>query len=169
MNAILYPGSFDPITLGHVDVIGRLAEQFDRVVVLVADSPRKSYFFSQEKRKELILNSIKEMADLNNRKTWHHVRVACSSELTVEFAKREGIRLIARSVRTVSDWEYEYAMADANRRLWPEIETFFIMASAEHGFISSSLVREVALFGGETRAFVPKCVAEELKQKVRNV
>ncbi len=169
MKAILYPGSFDPITLGHLDVIGRLAHLFDRVVVLVADSPRKNYFFSQTERRELILKSVGEIARSGSRSDLKHIDVQCSNELTVEFAKREGIHLIARSVRTVSDWEYEYAMADANRRLWPEIETFFIMASAEHGFISSSLVREVALFGGETRAFVPQCVTDALKEKVRNI
>ena len=169
MNAILYPGSFDPITLGHINVISRLREHFDRVVVLVADSPRKNYFFSQVERKNLILEALKEFSAAN--RTEHRlgqVDVEISNRLTVEFAKNEGIRLIARSVRTVADWEYEYAMADANKKLSPEIETFFIMASSEHGFVSSSLVREVAQFGGDTRAFVPRCVAQALKKKVKD-
>lgn len=164
MNAIIYPGSFDPVTLGHLDVILRLGRLFDRVVVLVADSPRKNYFFSQGERKELILQSLQELTSNKQNKTGH-IEVQSSNELTVEFARREGIHLIARSVRTVADWEYEYAMADANHRLLPEVETLFIMASPQHGSISSSLVREVALYGGDTRAFVSDCVAKALKEK----
>ena len=168
MNAILYPGSFDPITRGHINVISRLREHFDRVVVLVADSPRKNYFFSQVERKNLILEALDEFSSTKkSSRRIGQVDVEISNRLTVEFAKQEGIQLIARSVRTVADWEYEYAMADANKKLSPEIETFFIMASSDYGFVSSSLVREVAQFGGDTRAFVPTCVAQALKKRVK--
>ncbi len=170
MNSILYPGSFDPITLGHLDVIARLRRHFERVVVLVADSSSKSYFFSQSERKDLILAALEESAVMNGKSLkLGRVDVESSHELTVEVAKSLGVDLIARSVRTVADWEYEYAIADANKKLAPNIETFFIMASPAHGFVSSSLVREVAQFGGDTSKFVPKCVAEALKKNVKNM
>jgi len=171
MKAILYPGSFDPITLGHLDVISRLRQHFERVVVLVADSPHKKYFFSQTERKDMILAALDERRSMDGGTSDNlgRIEIKSSEKLTVEFAKSLDVQLIARSVRTVADWEYEYAMADANKKLAPGIETFFIMASPEHGFVSSSLVREVAQFGGDTKKFVPNCVAEALTKKVKNM
>jgi pantetheine-phosphate adenylyltransferase len=160
MSAILFPGSFDPVTKGHLDVIARLNKYFDRVVVLVADSPRKNYRFQMAERAHLI-----EEALLAMKLKSPQVVVKTSTELTVEFAKREKIMLIARSVRSVNDWEYEYAMAYANKALCPEIETIFIMADPMHGFISSSLVREVAAFKGDVSAFVSPNVERALNNK----
>jgi pantetheine-phosphate adenylyltransferase len=161
LNAILYPGSFDPVTKGHIDVIQRLRKLFSRVLVLVADSPRKNYLFTSEERVELVKNALRD----HGKNKLKGIDVLGSKMLTVEFAKKENISVIARSVRTVADWEYEYAMADANRSLLPTVETLFIMADPKFGFISSSLVREVAAFGGDTRAFVPKNVDVALKKK----
>src|SRR5690606_22648896 len=117
-ETILYPGSFDPITLGHVDVIQRLSLLFPKVFVLIGDNPRKSYVLSQKARIDLVKRTIKQS----------NVEVISSGELTVNVANKLNIPLIARSIRTVTDWEYEYAMAYANRKLAPNVETFFIMA-----------------------------------------
>lgn len=155
-KAVLYPGSFDPITKGHIDVILRLRKIFDRVVVLVAESKRKKHMFQIDERVELIREA------LGVRKG---IEVVASTELTVDFAKKKKISTIARSVRTVSDWDHEYALADANKKLNPLIETLFIMADPKHAFISSSLVREIASFAGDTRQFVPKNVALALRKK----
>ncbi len=160
MSAVVYPGSFDPVTKGHIDVIVRLSAIFDRVVVLVADSPRKNYLFSHDERVALIQQAIKQVKKRSGK-----IEVVSSKMLTVNFAIQKKIDVIARSVRTVSDWEYEYAMADANKKLAPKIETLFIMADPTFGFISSSLVREVAAFEGDTTPFVPGNVSRALKNK----
>ncbi len=154
-KTVLYPGSFDPITKGHIDVILRLKKIFERVVVLVAESTRKKHLLPIDKRVALIREA------LGVRKG---VDVVASQELTVEFARKKKIFTIARSVRTVSDWDHEYALADANKKLDPQLETLFIMADPRFAFISSSLVREVASFGGDTRVFVPTNVARELRK-----
>ena len=152
MKSILYPGSFDPVTHGHIDVIKRLRKAFDRV----ADSPRKKYLFTSAERVELLKSSLSSIDG---------VFVQASDDLTVRVAQKESISLIARSVRTTSDWEYEYAMADANKKLNPDIETLFIMADSKYAFISSSLVREIAAFDGNTSPFVPDNVEKALKKK----
>lgn len=172
MSAVVYPGSFDPVTKGHIDVIMRLSAIFDRVVVLVANSTRKSYLFSHEERVALIEHSVKEAAaparGAGKARRRSKIEVKSSNQLTVNFALEAQIDVIARSVRTVSDWEYEYAMADANRKLAPHIETLFIMADPTFGFISSSLVREVAAFNGNTKPFVPAVVSKALSKKNKN-
>jgi pantetheine-phosphate adenylyltransferase len=154
-NTVLYPGSFDPCTKGHLDVVARLKKIFSNVIVLVADSPRKNYRFSRNERVDLIRGAVEPIGG---------VEVCATDELTIEFARARGIKVIARSVRTVGDWEYEYSMAYANKKLAPEIETLFIMADPELGFISSSLVREVAQYGGDLSSFVPENVVRALKQ-----
>lgn len=156
MKSILYPGSFDPVTHGHIDVILRLRKAFDRVLVVVANSTRKNYLFSSAERVQLLQEALRGVDG---------VLVQASDELTVKVAQRENISLIARSVRTTSDWEYEYAMADANKKLSPGIETLFIMADPKYAFISSSLVREIVAFGGETAEFVPANVVKAIQLK----
>lgn len=158
MSAVIYPGSFDPVTKGHLDVITRLSKMFSRVVVLVADSSRKKNMFSSEERVQLIREALGAAAG---------VEVLSSSDLTVNVARKENICIIARSARTTADWEFEYALADANKKLAPEIETLFVMADSQFGFISSSLVREIALFGGDTSAFVTNNVKIALKSKTK--
>lgn len=156
MNEILYPGSFDPITKGHLDVILRLRKLYSNVVVLVAESLNKKYLFSIDERAKLIKTVLGEKKG---------IEIATTKELTVEFAKRRGIRVIARSVRSTGDWEHEYALAVANKLLAPGIETVFMLADPTLATISSSLVREISAFGGDTRPFVPEEVAEALIKK----
>jgi pantetheine-phosphate adenylyltransferase len=153
---VLYPGSFDPITKGHISVILRLMKMFDEVVVLVAESSRKKHVFSAQERVLLIREALG--------KRQKGVEVLASRDLTVNVARERGIHLIARSVRSVSDWDHEYSLADANKRLNPKVETIFVMADPQYTFISSSLVREVASFGGDTAVFVPANVAKALKR-----
>jgi pantetheine-phosphate adenylyltransferase len=155
-KTVLYPGSFDPVTHGHVDIILRLRKIFDEVLVLVANSQRKNYLFTISERVQLLQEIFTDHSG---------VRVKSSDQLTVSVAKHEGISTIARSVRTVSDWEYEYAMADANRKLEPHIETLFMMADPQYAFISSTLVREIAAYNGDTAPFVPSHVVKALKMK----
>lgn len=157
-RTVLYPGSFDPITKGHVDIIMRLQKIFSKVIVLVADSTRKTYLFTSETRLKLIREALGSLSG---------VTVVSSKELTVDFARKAGVSLIARSARTVSDWEYEYALADANKKMNSKIETLFIMADPKYAFISSSLVREVAQYGGDTSPFVPVNVVKALKLKIK--
>lgn len=154
-KTVLYPGSFDPITNGHIDVIMRLQKIFDKVIVLVADSTQKKYLFKSEDRLQLIRGALGSL---------QNVVVQSSQELTVDFARKAGVSLIARSVRTVSDWDHEYALADANKKLNPKIETLFIMADPKYAFISSSLVREIALYGGNTSPFAPPNIVKALKK-----
>ena len=158
MKSVLYPGSFDPITKGHVDVILRLRSIFDRVVVLVADSQQKNYYFSNAERVQLIQGAI------GNQKG---ISVRGSQILTITAAKEEGIRVVARSVRTSLDCEYEFTLADTNKKLDPDIETLFIMADPKFAFISSTLVRELASYGANTSEFVPENVAAAFQRRVK--
>ncbi len=156
MKSVLYPGSFDPMTNGHLDVILRLKKIFDRVVVLVADSTSKKYMFTTEERMALIREAVRKHRG---------VEVAAGNDLTVKVAKSMNINIIARSARTVSDWEHEYALADANKKLAPDIETIFIMADPQYSTTSSTLVREIALFSGDTSQFVPENISKALETK----
>ena len=154
MPTVLYPGSFDPVTNGHVRTIVRLKKMFGDVVVLVADSSRKKYLFTSSERVELIRKSLSDKK----------IKVVADPGLTVDAARRVGAQLIARSVRSVADWEYEYSLADANKQLDGDIETVFITADRESGFISSSLVKEIAQLDGDVSRFVPAPVDEALKK-----
>ncbi len=153
---VLYPGSFDPITKGHINVIHRLKKNFDGVVVLVAESSRKKHVFTAEQRVQMIREALGKKVK--------GIEVMASRDLTVNVARQKDIHLIARSVRSVSDWDHEYSLADANKQLNPKVETIFVMAEPKYTFISSSLVREVASLGGDTSVFVPANVAKSLKR-----
>ena len=148
------PGSFDPVTLGHVDIIERAARRFDQLVVAVLENPGKQPLFDAERRSELIAASI---AHLDN------VRIARFAGLLVDFCRGEGIRVIIKGLRAVSDFEYELQMAQMNRSMG-DVETMFMSTSPEHSFVSSSLVKEVARFGGALDAFVPPVVAAALRE-----
>ena len=154
----LYPGSFDPITLGHLDILERAMEIFDRVVVSVLRNPDKQPLFSVEERLELIREAVRP---LNG-----EVEVDAFDGLTVEHAKRVGAVAIVRGLRAVSDFESEFQMALMNRRLDPDIHTVFLMTSAPNVFMSSALVKEVCRLGGDISEFVPPPVAEALRQRV---
>jgi pantetheine-phosphate adenylyltransferase len=152
----VYPGSFDPITNGHLDLIRRGSDLFDRLIVAVLRNTEKSYLFSVEDRLELLSESV---VDLPN------VEVAAFDGLLVDFARKRGAMRILRGIRALSDFELEFQMALMNRRLAPDLETVFLMPREEFTFLSSKLVREVARLGGPVDAFVPPPVARRLKQR----
>ena len=156
-RSAVYPGTFDPITRGHEDLVRRAAGIFDRVVVAIAANPNKAPMFSSEERVELARDVL---ADLPN------VQVMGYTGLTVEFAKRENIAVIVRGLRAVSDFEYEFQMAGMNRYLLPEVETMFLTPSDQYQFISGSIVREIALLGGDVSKFVFPSVDIWLKAKI---
>jgi len=157
-NAI-YPGTFDPITNGHHDLVRRAASIFDRVVVAIAANPNKTPMFPLEKRVEL---SQRVLADIPN------VAVMGYSGLTVEFARQHQLTVIVRGLRAVSDFEFEFQLANMSRHLDRDIETVFLTPQEQFTFISSSLIREIAVLGGETREFVHPIVAAELKKQKRS-
>jgi pantetheine-phosphate adenylyltransferase len=153
----MYPGTFDPITLGHEDLVRRAATLFDRVVVAIADNPgSKAPLFSTEERVEMAGNAL---ADLSN------VEVTGYAGLTVDFARDNNLRVIIRGLRAVSDFEYEFQLANMNRRLTDEVETAFLTPTEEYTFISSSLVREVAELGGDVSEFVSPAVRDALLKR----
>jgi pantetheine-phosphate adenylyltransferase len=153
----LYPGTFDPITNGHVDLVRRAASLFDRVVVAIASNAGKAPLFAQDKRVAL---ARQVLADMPN------VEVMGYSELTVEFARRHQLTVILRGLRAVSDFEFEFQLANMNRHLSRDIETVFLTPQEQFTFISSSLVREIAVLGGDVHEFVHPLVLAEL-QKLR--
>jgi pantetheine-phosphate adenylyltransferase len=154
------PGSYDPVTNGHVDVIGRAANVFDRVVVgVVRDPHHKKTMFAVDERVAFLRDAL---AHLEN------VEVDVFSELVVDFARRWDARAIVKGLRVISDFEWEFQMNQLNRTLAPEIETVYVMASAEVSFVSSSGVKEIAAFGGKVDALVPEAVAGRLRELFPN-
>jgi pantetheine-phosphate adenylyltransferase len=154
----MYPGTFDPITLGHEDLIRRAAQLFDKVVVAVADDTSgKAPMFSTEERVAL---ATAVLADIEG------VEVTGYSGLTVDFALKQGLRVMIRGLRAVSDFEYEFQFANMNRHLTDEVETAFLTPTEKHTFISSSLVREVASLGGDVSEFVSPTVQSALMERV---
>ncbi|WP_116474817.1 pantetheine-phosphate adenylyltransferase [Zobellella maritima] len=154
---VIYPGTFDPITNGHLDLIERASLLFDEVVVGVAFSPSKRPLFELEER----VNLVKEVTtSLGN------VTVVGFSGLLVDFAKSHQANVLIRGLRAVSDFEYEFQLANMNRRLMPTLESVFLTPAEENSFISSTLVKEVALHGGDISQFVPTAVAEAIAKKL---
>jgi pantetheine-phosphate adenylyltransferase len=159
MRTAVYPGSFDPITLGHVDVLRRAAGVFDRVVVAVLVNPRKAPVAEVEGRAAAIREAIAEtLPELAGR-----IDVTTFDGLTVDACRAIGARHVVRGLRAVSDFEAELQMAHMNHRLAPEIDTVFFMTALEYGYLSSSLVKEIARFGGDVSAMVPPGVAARLR------
>ena len=157
----VYPGSFDPITNGHVDIIRRAARLVDKLIVAVAINPGKDALFSLEERRELLDAEIAA----NNRDLAAKVEVRGFEGLLMRFARSVGASVVVRGLRAVSDFEYEFQMTGMNARLDPEIETVFLMASEKHQFIASRLVKEVASLGGDVAPFVSPMVAARLKAR----
>jgi pantetheine-phosphate adenylyltransferase len=156
--AAVCPGSFDPITMGHLDIVRRAAEQFDRLVVAVLDNPRKtsSALFSAEERMELIRATVD---DLDN------VEVASFSGLLVDFCRAQDITVVCKGLRAVSDFEYELQMAQMNQRIGG-VETLFMSTSPEYSYLSSSLIKEVAKGGGTISGTVPPVVEEAVRRRL---
>ena len=153
----VYPGTFDPITLGHEDIVRRAANLFDEVIVAVAGSTNKSTLFSLEERVSLAQNIF---ADSPN------VKVVGFNGLLMRFVQDQGAQMVIRGLRATSDFEYEFQLAGMNRKLYPQFETLFLTPSEQFMFISSSLVREVATLGGDVHAFVSSTVETAIKQKL---
>jgi pantetheine-phosphate adenylyltransferase len=156
LTTSIYPGTYDPVTLGHVDIITRAAEIFDRVVVGVVREPsHKETMFSVEERVGFLEEALR---DLDN------VQVAVFAELVVEFARRWGAKTMVKGLRVISDFEWEFQMNHLNRTLAPDIETIYLMANPQYSFVSSSGVKDVASFGGNVDELVPRAVARRFAE-----
>lgn len=158
MGIAIYPGTFDPPTLGHVDIIRRAAGLFDQVVIAVGANPTKQPLFALDERLAMLREIAAEFAN---------VEVAPFSGLLVDFARERRAAVVVRGLRAVSDFENEFQMALANRTLAPDVETVFLMTSADVMFVSSSIVKEIARLGGDVRKLVPEPVARRLRQSAR--
>lgn len=154
----IYPGTFDPITNGHSDLVQRAAQLFDRIIVAVATSPGKRPRFSAAERIDLARIALKDI---------DHVEVCGFNQLLVDYVREQQAAVIVRGLRAVSDFEYEFQLAGMNRKLAPDIETLFLMPAEKYAYISSSLVREIAALGGDVTAFVHPEIKTALSQKMR--
>jgi pantetheine-phosphate adenylyltransferase len=160
MTRAIYPATFDPITLGHVDIATRAAALFEELIVAVYDRPLKSLLFSRQERWQMTRDAL---AHLPN------VRVERYDGLTVEFARQQNASVIVRGLRVLSDFEWEFQLALTNRNLAPDIDTMCLMANQEYSFLSSSVVKEVAFAGGDITGLVPEHVIEALHKKVEEL
>ena len=159
----IYPGTFDPLTLGHLDILRRAATVCDELIVGVAENTGKNPLFTVEERIKLVQQVIENDVK-NDIRT--NIKVMGFNNLLVEFAHEQGASMIIRGLRAVSDFEYEFQMASANKRLHHSIETLFLMAAEQQHFVASRLVKEVAQYGGEIRSFVPEIVANAIAEKL---
>lgn len=162
----IYPGTFDPLTLGHLDILRRAAKVCDQLIVGVAENTGKNPLFSTEERINITRQAVDN--DVKNGDLPDNVRVLGFSSLLTDFARQENATILIRGLRAVSDFEYEFQMASANKRLHQELETLFLMASEHQHFVASRLVKEVAHFGGDISSFVPPSVAIAIAQKLAN-
>ena len=157
----LYPGSFDPITNGHLDIITRASKIVDILIIGVAENEKKVHLFSMEERKKLVASQLAKLKKIGNTKVYDF------NELLMNFAKKINAKIIIRGLRAVSDFDYEFQMTGMNARINSDIETVFLMASEKHQFISSRFVKEICALNGEIKTFVPKEVEKALKKKLQ--
>ena len=155
MKVAIYPGSFDPITNGHIDVIERAAELFGKVIVAVIRNPEKKPQFSLDERVEMLKQSLDRLKN---------VEVDSFDGLLVDYAKKKNANIIVRGLRAVSDFDYEFQMALTNRKMAPQIETLFFMTDYKYSYLSSSFVKQIARLGGDINELVPAPVAKKLKK-----
>ena len=156
MNKAVYPGTFDPITRGHEDLVLRAASLFDQVVLAVADSPSKRPFFALEERVQMAKDALAGHPN---------IEVVGFSGLLMDFLRSQGARIILRGLRAVSDFEYEFQMAGMNRKLYPDVETIFLTPGEQYMFISATMVREIAALGGDVSHFVNPVILSRLRRK----
>ncbi|WP_059021808.1 pantetheine-phosphate adenylyltransferase [Vibrio coralliirubri] len=156
LSRVIYPGTFDPITNGHLDLIERAAEMFDEVIIAIAASPSKKTMFTLEERVDFAAEVTQHLNNVSSKGF---------SGLMVDFARDEKANVLIRGLRTTVDFEYEFGLTNMYRRLMPDLESVFLTPAEEHAFISSTIVREVAIHGGDVDQFVPKIVADALHQK----
>lgn len=159
MRIGIYPGSFDPVTKGHLDIISRAEKLFDKLIVAVMVNPNKNSTFSAAERVTLLERATQE-AKIRN------VEIESFDGLLAEYAKIYHATAIVKGLRALSDFEYEFQMAMTNRKLNPDLETVFLTTSAENMFLSSSMVKQVARFGGDISPFVPACIAEDIQKRL---
>lgn len=157
MKTAICPGSFDPITLGHLDIIRRAAVMFDRVIVAVLVNPSKNPSFTAEERLAMIRNAT---VDITN------VEAECFDGLLAEYARLKRAQAIVKGLRAVTDFEYEFQMSLVNRKLNPETDTIFLTTSAQYMYLSSSMVKSIAKFGGDISDFVPECICGEIRERL---
>ena len=158
MKTAIYPGSFDPVTLGHLNIIKRAAQCFDRVIVCVMVNSKKHGLFTPEERVELIR---KVTEDIPN------VRVDCSRELLAAYAKRNRARVLVKGLRAVSDYEAEIQMAMVNAKLYPKLDTIFLYTSPKYAYLSSTVVKEMARYGADLSDFVPREIIDDVNERMR--
>ena len=159
MKTAIYPGTFDPITHGHIDVIKKSLNIFDRIIVATTDNVNKKYYFSIEERLDMINNSLFKDLKLNKKK----IKVVSFDNLTIDLCSKFNANAIIRGLRAVSDFEYEFQLAGMNKKLNSKIETMFLMSDVENQIISSKFVKEIASLGGNIDRFVTKYVVKKLK------
>ena len=152
----VYPGSYDPLTNGHIDIIKRGLKIFDKIVVAILKNPSKTYLFSLEER----IQMLEQVFKTNGR-----IEIDCFEGLLVEYLKQKDITTVVRGLRAISDFEIEFQMALMNRQIIDSIDTFFVVPSVNYSFVSSRLVKEIYLLGGEIKSMVPAIVDEKLKEK----
>lgn len=157
MTKAIYPGSFDPITLGHLDIIRRISPLFSELTVVVANSRRKQYLFTLEERVQLIGENLRET---------NNVKIDKCDGLITDYAEANGAKVMVRGLRAVADFEYEFAMANMNRRLKDSIETMIVFTQPEYSFVASHMVKEVAYYGGDLDSLVPENVIRALRKKI---
>ena len=157
MIKAIYPGTFDPITVGHLDVIKRAAKIYDKLIVAVMENNKKNCTFSDVERKQMIEKCVKDLPN---------VSVVIGDGLTVEFAKKNNCKVIIRGIRAVSDYESELALATANMNLDKDIETVFMVAKPELSFLSSSIAKEIASFNGDIKTYIPKPIIKDVSKKL---
>jgi pantetheine-phosphate adenylyltransferase len=163
MRRAIFPGSFDPPTNGHIDIIKRSAPLFDEIIVAVLNNPDKQPFFTVDERCQMLREIVPAVCNGDCQ-----VTVDSFSGLTAEFAKRSGASAIVRGIRAVSDYEYELRMALMNRKLEPEIETVFLMADEEFSYVSSTLMKQVVMLGGRVAGLIPELVEARMREKLES-
>ena len=160
MSIAIYPGSFDPVTLGHLNIIKRAAQCFDKVIVCVMVNSQKRGMFTPEERLELLRRSTARFPN---------VEVDCSNDLLAAYAKRRGARVVVKGLRAVSDYEQEVQMAVINRKLNPNLETMFLASSEKYTYLSSTIVKEMARYGANLAEFVPREIVDDVNRRMREL